>query len=161
MPPPLRGDSPSEILGLPDVSPSDVQKIKLGNQTARWVIRVFRLAARRGIPVVIENPANSRLGLAPPVRTLIHNFKSATFTHCMYGSQFKKATKLLYANIDLSPLSRHCRGRVCQVTQRPHVALSGKVEGIWCTAKASAYPWEFCRAFCRVLLSNFSPPSLN
>eukprot|EP00972_Heterocapsa_arctica_P069603 10284612-Heterocapsa_arctica.AAC.1 len=74
MPPPLRGDSPEEIWGLPFLSYADQQRVKLGNKTAIWCAELFLFAANCGVPVIIENPPNSRLWLCPPFAKLCKRF---------------------------------------------------------------------------------------
>jgi len=65
----------------------------------------------------------------------------------MYGSPHKKPTRLVYQGISLGGVIRRCTGRrgVCARTGMPHEVLRGKDgKGVFKTARASAYPFEFC-----------------
>ena len=56
-------------------------------------------------------------------------------------------TQLLFANVDLFPVSRLCTGRhgICSKTGKPHVQLSGLHNGHFRTLIAQPYPKNLCR----------------
>ena len=65
----------------------------------------------------------------------------------MYGSPDMKPTRLMYQSISLEGVLRRCAGRhgVCARTGLPHKVLRGTDgKGVFKTARASAYPFEFC-----------------
>ena len=150
-PGPLRGDSAEEIWGLDGLSRKDQERVLAGNRLARWTARLFRHAAQHGVPVVVENPQTSRLWLAPPFKALLDEFSSVDVCHCAFGSPWRKPTKLLCAHAALGDLTGSCTAqgpnKLCENSWVPHLALSGvDQKGVFCTAKASAYPMRFCRA---------------
>ena len=81
-PPPLRGDSPEDILGLEGLSVRDQARVAAGNKMARWVARIFRECVRASIPVVIENPRSSRLWICPYMQRLPG--APLDFSHCQF-----------------------------------------------------------------------------
>jgi hypothetical protein len=154
LPPPLRGDSLSEIWGLPNLSFADQQRVNLGNKTAIWCAQIFLLAADCGVPVIIENPLNSRLWICPPFVKLCQRFPQYVYDQCQYGLPWKKPTRLLCANVNLSPAMRTCTSAGssrCSATGLPHVALKGIQDGVFKTASASPYPLSLCGAIASIL----------
>ena len=155
MAPPLRGDSPPDIYGLPDLSPKDIDRVRLGNKLANWVVSLIKLCLQHSIPIIIENPLTSRLWIYPPLMRLLPRSSSCGhFDHCQYGASWMKHTKLVAWNADISPLLLHCHSKqnLCSRTAAPHVPLSGVgPDKIFWTAKASAYPWPFCRALAKLI----------
>jgi hypothetical protein len=154
-PPPLRGKG-SLIWGLPGLSPADTERVSNGNRQARWATKLFLKAAKLGIPIVIENPASSRLWELPALQALLVRFHSVTVHYCAFGMPWKKPTKLLFTNCDLHPLgTRLCRGRLgmCSFSGERHTVLSGRSaehKALW-TAVASPYPQALCRAAAKCL----------
>ena len=155
LPPPLRGDSESEIWGLPGLSVADQRRVELGNKTAIWCAEIFLMAANAGIPVVIENPLNSRLWISPPFRKLCQHFPQFVFDQCQYDLPWQKSTRLLAANVDLRPAMKTCSGnRVCSASGAPHVPLKGLKNGVFMTAMASPYPHALCKSVAQVLIQH-------
>ena len=74
----------------------------------------------------------------------------------VYGTPWKKSTKLASWTIAFSPLKKRCHqtAKCCSATGVPHVKLEGVDDkgGFW-TAKASPYPLLFCRAFAHLLIA--------
>jgi hypothetical protein len=72
----------------------------------------------------------------------------------MYGEPWKKPTKILYHNFDLSSVSRLCHGTAahCSFSNRPHIALKGTDKhGVFLTLKAQPYPWALAHEISRVV----------
>ena len=153
-PPPLR-DSADHILGLPNLSEKDQLRVIEGNRQMRWAARRFSRAARDGYACVIENPASSRLWESPPFRHLLKKFPCVEVHYCAFGTEWRKATKLIYVNIDFGSLMKYkCHGRgECDFTGNKHLQLSGKdpVSGKMWSSVASAYPPRLCAEVVRCL----------
>ena len=146
-PPPLR-DSHKFIMGLPDLSPRDVQRVKDGNRQMRWAARRFRRAAAHQIACVIENPEGSRLWETPEFKSLMKRHPHVVIHYCAFGTSWRKATRLLFCHIELQDLVKfRCQGRgVCSYTGLPHQQLSGadvQTKRLW-SSIASAYPPKLC-----------------
>ena len=95
----------------------------------KFSAKVYRCCLRHDVPVALENPHTSRLWLAPPIRHLLqHKDTSSGYTDfCMDGKPFRKRTRLMWSNVDLSTVLRHCassRGN-CSRTGANHVQLQG------------------------------------
>ena len=154
-PPPLRGDSPPDIFGLPHLSEKDQQRVRIGNRLAKEMCVLIKLCIRCKVPVVVENPSLSRLFLFPALRKLISKSSgNIVFHQCQYGSNFKKPTRLVAWNFDISSLCKVCTGsaKLCSLSHLPHTPLVGTKgkEGFW-TAVASAYPEALCRRVASVV----------
>jgi hypothetical protein len=147
-PPPLR-DNDKHIGGLPNLRASDQARVELGNRSVKWCCYLIRLAIKHGVAVVLENPARSRLFLAPSLAPLLPLCSSnVVFDHCQFYAPHRKSTRLVSWNIDLSSMAKQCHARkgLCSRTGRPHSCLSGlDSTGQFKTAGGSAYPVEFCK----------------
>jgi hypothetical protein len=143
-PPPLR--SKERIWGLPGLSAADERRVQAGNATAIWAAKFFAEAARRGVPVALENPASSRLWSCPPILALLERYGSELVHQCQHGTPWKKATRLLRANWNLTNTAKKCSGKLCSRTGLPHAILSGVAKGNFLTAAASPYPKALCRS---------------
>ena len=152
-PPPLRGDTPDTIWGLPGLNSKDRWRVKLGNQSARWMVRVIRHAIKTKTPLIMENPATSRLWLCPPIRRLLASASVVTLDACQYGAPWRKSTRLAAWNVDVSSLERRCVAShgICSRSKKPHQPLVGVApDGQFWTAKASPYAFELCEAVSRL-----------
>eukprot|EP00972_Heterocapsa_arctica_P097940 14450485-Heterocapsa_arctica.AAC.1 len=67
---------------------------------------------------------------------------------CMYGKPWRKSTRLIGFNLDLSPLEHYrCIGAargLCKRTGKPHQVLSGSHQGTFWTLIAQPCPRKFC-----------------
>jgi hypothetical protein len=151
-PPPLRNDDADGIWGFSNMSSKDTERIRLGNKSALWCCKTIRHAIRFNVPIVIENPATSRLWLFPPLRRLILKSQSDIFCdHCQFGAPWRKHTRLISWNCDISSMNKVCKtsNHCCSRTHRPHQVLTGTDKsGGYLTALASAYPKAFCDSMC-------------
>ena len=145
--PPLRSNDC--VMGLPSLRPHDQLKVDVGNKLMRATVLIARAALKAGLPFVIENPATSRLWLAPPMAKLLRSprVQVVNTDYCGFGTPWRKRTSLAFANCDLSGAARHCTGRArCSYSGVPHVQLAGtNAEGKFMTLVAEPYPRELCR----------------
>jgi len=150
MPHALRGDSSDTIFGLPNLNKADQARVVLGNKQVRWVCKLIQAAIHHGTPFVLENPQTSRIWLVPCLADLIKKSTSdIVFHHCAFGASWKKPTRLVGWNLHLEHLAKTCKSNdgVCCFSGLPHIILSGKGPSCFKTAKASAYPFKFCKVF--------------
>ena len=91
-PPPLRSNV--EIWGLPYRRPGDQVSIHIGNVTTRFTASFLFACRHMRVPASIENPATSRLWIAPPIlRSLAASNVSVQVTDfCQWGASWMKAT---------------------------------------------------------------------
>ena len=143
-------------LGLPDLNDRSRMQVASGNELAQVSVGLVLLARRMMIPVTLENPASSFLFKIPSFTHTMQlpGVSIATTEFCMYGTPFRKSTKLIGFNIDLAALGLHrclCKPRrLCARTFKPHVVLSGlDAQGNFKTASAQAYPHRFCTLLVR------------
>ena len=164
-PGPLRDDH-HNLMGFSDLPPHDLEKIRIGNNLMKFSAKVYRCCLRHDVPVALENPHTSRLWLAPPIRHLLqHKGTSSGYTDfCVDGKPFRKRTRLMWSNVDLSPVLRHCassRG-ICSRTGANHVQLQGSSGGQFLTLWAQPYPHRLCQrlaaAFHAAIMQKFSEP---
>lgn len=112
---------------------------------------VLQLALQLHVPFTMENPSRSRLWLCPAVLRIMRRrfVQTVDVTYCVFGTAWKKPTKILGVHLDLSILEMHyCRGSkrgLCLFTGRPHLALMGQTNGVWRTKLAEPYPKALCR----------------
>ena len=160
-PPPLRDSL--NIYGRPNLNLRDQARVKLGNDSLFFCCKLIRACIKMGVSIVLENPASSRIFSAPVLQNLIPQACcNIVFDHCMFGSCFKKPTRLLAWNIDLNMLSVRCAGRqLCDRSGQPHETLTGKQGNEFKTALGAAYPLPFCNSFAKLLkglLPQVTPP---
>jgi hypothetical protein len=147
-PPPLR-DRGSSLWGLPHLSDADRRRVQDANRQARWAFAEFAHAAQCGIPCVIENPVTSMLWLTAPALRLLKKYLYIDIDMCAFGAHWKKPTRLLYANCDLSSLGArrcHLQGGLCSFSGAPHLVLTGcsGPKGGFNTNLANCYPKKLC-----------------
>ena len=88
--------------GLPkDMSISERERVRIGNQLLDVSISILELLIRFGIPVIWENPASSYMWHCPQFRKTYENAQHFTCTihQCAFGTRYKKATRFLFVNI--------------------------------------------------------------
>ena len=152
-PSPLRDKD--HIMGLPGVGPKDALKIHDGNGMMKFSASVLEACRRMGVPAVMENPHSSYIWKAPAMTTLAGKTAVNSFVvdMCSFKSPWRKRTRLMAIGLDLSglpPLCRSCGGK-CSYSERPHVELRGKNNGVFLTLNAQAYPPKFCKMIVDVI----------
>ena len=153
-PEPLRDDC-AHLMGLPNLTQKDCERVRLGNLQAAWLVRLIKKCVRASVPIVVENPASSRLWIYldkfAPLATA-----NVVFNQCMFGTPYKKPTRLRGWNLQLAELERRCHGKeLCERSGSQHVVLSGTDAGAskgFKTAAASPYPLELCQAVVRTVM---------
>ena len=127
--PPIR--SRSSIWGLSGLKPQDVEKVSVGNATARVTARILRCCVGSRVPAILENPDLSMLWSCPPIAALLRGEACRTqrLCFCAFGARWRKATRLAGWFVDMSPLDNHmCRGRhgICEYSGVHHIVLKGR-----------------------------------
>ena len=143
--------SNDHLLGLPDLTPADQLRIRLGNATARASGRLIRFCIRANCPIYLENPAASMLWICPFIKPLMHKSccHHVNTDYCQFNKPWRKRTKIATWNThELDSFERHCTGKqgLCSRTQRPHIVLTGtdRASGRLWTQVAEPYPRAFC-----------------
>ena len=158
-PPPLRSDQ--HVMGLPDLQrPGDVASVRVGNALMWLGVRFARACRAFGIPWSIENPARSRLWIAPQMSKLsrMRNVVFSVTHYCMWGASWRKPTGFLTWGLVMESIdSVRCIGAkrgLCVRTGEPHVVLSGKgPDGTFKTLLANPYPKKLCQALARAYMN--------
>eukprot|EP00959_Pyramimonas_sp_CCMP1952_P100442 2101050-Pyramimonas_sp.AAC.1 len=111
----------------------------------------------------MENPASSMCWLFPPLMNVMESegVRLIYLDFCMFGTEWRKPTRVLTNVAELKRLGRRCHGRAscCSRTGQPHRSLRGGVpKGIpeyadkvgwrW-TKVACPYPDELCEEYAR------------
>ena len=146
---PLRANQ--ALLGLPNLRPVDVERVQVGNATARASARIIRCCERQQCPVYLENPATSMLWISPFIAPLLRrkSCKVVNTDFCQFHKPWRKRTKLAaWHTPELATLSRLCSGKhgCCSRTGRPHRVLAGSdpiSKRLW-TQIAEPYPAALC-----------------
>ena len=104
----------------------------------------------------IENPATSRLWLAPRIRRLgqLRGVEKVMTDMCQWGSSWRKSTSLWAWGLDLASFQDvRCQGSkrgTCSRTGLPHFRLEGKDSaGNWKTKRGEVYPTPLAVALAR------------
>ena len=151
--------TPDEIMGKAELKyESERWKIDLGNVTMRGTTSIALCCCAQVVPWTVENPRLSMLWLAPPMLHLARRriVNETVLDFCMYGTSWKKPTKLLGAFVSFELVSKRCHasGKCCERSGASHIALTGANEnGIFMTKVAEAYPRRFAMALARTLVN--------
>ena len=142
-------DYHEHIYGLPGFNERDALRVKDGNDSLLFVVKLIRLCLRHNVMVVVENPGSSRLWIAPEMAALVARAASDDLVdYCAFGTTWRKRTRLISWCHPLSKLPPLCTGRngFCSFSGCRHEKLEGFGEkGTFKTAEASAYPNKLCR----------------
>ena len=145
-------------MGLEDLSPSELSRLQVGNDTFRLSVRVLDTCVRLGIPAYLENPSASIMWHAPLLEPLLQ--RPDCYVHildmCRFGTPWRKRTKIAMWGAGFHPhLHVRCTGKggLCSVSGKPHLVLEGvdPRTGLKRTAVAAAYPKSLSRALARTL----------
>jgi hypothetical protein len=149
-------------MGLPGLSEIDAGKVSVGNDLLRFSIGLLKICRRMGAPCTLENPASSLLFKTPSFIEVaaLSGFSSAQCDYCMFGTPWKKPTRVIGFGIHVDRLSAYqCRGAgrgICCRTLRPHLRLSGTSEGKNKTLIAQPYPRLFCTTLARCFIDSIA-----
>ena len=148
-PPPLRSDS--HPLGMPELLPADMRKVRVGNSLMRFTVRLAAQALQCRVPLTIENPRSSRLWLCPGVLRLLRrsHVQAWRYDFCMFGERWKKPTQFVGVGLNLELIEPFCctstRRSTCASTRKRHFRLVGQApDGRFWTAIAEPYPKPVC-----------------
>ena len=156
MPKPLRSTQ-GFIMGLPGLSATDFAKVKQANVMFLRAVGLIKRCLKSNIAGYLENPANSMLWDTPQIQRLLTDSRVhlCVTDMCMYGTAWRKPTKLLLWNVSPSEFLR-CRGHgKCQRTGKAHLQLSGISGKKFLTEQAQVYS----RQFSHTLMLTFKHPS--
>lgn len=150
------------IYGIPGLSPEDVNKVRVGNQTMRFTANVIRIACHHHVPTFLESSCNSMLWLAPPLLSLCGRdcSRSLICDFCQYGTRWRKRTRIQGWFVQPSAeLTHTCSGRhgICCASGKYHIILKGQdpvSRQLW-THLAQPYPLKFAQAAARALITSF------
>jgi hypothetical protein len=156
---PLR--TPDHPEGVPWLAGARLERVVLGNKTARSAARICRMLLNAGVPFIVENPALSFIWQQPGFRRLLSDSRVefVTADQCLFGSRWRKRTGFLCGNIpseDLQKLTCKCssRGGKCDRTDERHVHLIGGAPGGGSmTSQAQNYPPALAKLLCSILAS--------
>lgn len=151
-PGPLRDDD-QFIMGLPHLSATDRDKVKLGNTLMQNSIRIIRACQQNNVLWTAENPMTSRLWKIRQFEQL----KSCQFFRvdfCQYGLPWRKATFFL-CDARLQPSFKVCfsHNGICSYSHKPYVILQGTKNGVFLTKLAEPYPWSVATALSKAVVS--------
>jgi hypothetical protein len=155
---PLR--TPEFPCGVPGLDGARLERVQLGNKTARACARLCRVYLEAGVPFIVENPALSFLWQQPGFRRLLLDERVifVQADQCLFGSLWRKRTGFLTGNIPkdlLEKLICKCasRGGKCDRTGMRHVHLIGGAPGGGSmTSKAQNYPPSLAKLLAGILL---------
>ena len=119
--------------------------------------RVLRACVRHDIPCYLENPHNSRIWQAPPLRRLVNRCGCKVNIHdtCQYGARWLKPTPVaLFNSMNDPAVQCTCHGRkgICSYTGLAHIPLTGwdkNSKQFW-TQIAEPYPAALCQHYARL-----------
>ena len=130
-PPALRSDS--EPMGLASLTrEADLSAVRSGNSLLRVSCQIFNMCIKCEVPCSLENPATSRLWMAPSIGFLLRRVAvhRSTTEFCMWGRPWRKSTSFMHYLVDLSVLEERrclgCKRGFCKRTGRPHIQLMGR-----------------------------------
>lgn len=157
---PIRDDQ--HIYGLPNLRPSDQEKIRFGNATMRATCRIITACIQNRIACFLENPAGSMMWKAPPLVKLCSHHCSLSFVcdFCQYGARWRKRTRIQGWNVQtINDLNHTCSGRggVCSRNGSYHIVLKGQdptTRQLW-THLAQPYPVQFAKAAAKALIHSY------
>ena len=160
-PPPLRNDGPFIMGFTSGLSEADFERIRIGNLTMRSTARLIQQCIKMQTPTSLENPATSRLWLAPPLQRLQRSiyFKKNICDFCQHKMPWRKRTRVDTWHCMTEPaINKMCvgKGRLCSRTGREHIQLTGvdpHSKLLW-TRVAEPYPPGFASGLARMLLQS-------
>ena len=160
-PPPLRSDS--EPMGFSDlIREGDRIAVRVGNALMFFAVRVCVLACFYHVAWSLENPARSRIWLAPRMKQLERRrgVSSVIVHYCMWGAPWRKPTKIISFLLDTSEMQNNlCLGAkrgMCRRTGKPHTVLQGQgPDGTFRTFRANPYPEKLCAVWARAFANSW------
>ena len=138
-----------------------LSRIRVGNRCVDAAANYIRVCNLRNVPYCIENPTSSLMWKVPNLaKAILSGPHVVCKIHpCAFNTPYRKATTLVFGNIDAAHLGifglerkTRCHGRHGFCSFRPghkHVVLMGPG-----TTKAAEYPPKLWHHLARTLLGN-------
>ena len=158
-PPPLR--DAWHVAGRPGLSPTDSEKVAVGNSLCDASAFIATVAARCQVPGGMENPGRSFLWDMPTQRALLleTNVEEHVVDFCQYGTQWQKRTKIVSWHLARAHrMDARCIGRnhYCSKSKKKHIPLTGKhSQGVYWTLVAQPYPLLLCRCLTKLFTDTY------
>ena len=145
-PPPLR--SQEFLLGLPDLSDTNLLKVRSANSLYQRAELLIEHLERLGITWTVENPTNSFLWDLPFLAFAMAHGKLHHCHACAFGGTRKKLTTFLSNNDAFQEMSRFCE----DVPPHEHEPW-GYDHQLKCfnTSKEAEYPVKMCEQYAAIL----------
>ena len=89
--------SAQHVMGLPNLAPRDLQKVRIGNLMYKLALEIIHLCLKHGVVGYLENPRSSWLFKTKGFIRLVQS-KQAHLVDgdmCQYGTAYKKPTRIL------------------------------------------------------------------
>lgn len=157
LPKPLR--SREYIFGLPNLKPSDHQKVVAASRMFFGAVKVIRKCLKIGVAGYLEKPASSWVWKTLQMLRLMQRPQVciARVDMCQYNVQWKKPSKPLFFGVAPMHLLT-CNGKsVCSRTNKKHLQLSGIVGKRFLIEQAQIYSKAFSQQLMLSLFLKTSP----
>lgn len=113
-----------------------------------FLCRILQASAQEGKSAALENPLGSRIWAQPCV-SRPEGLSFSRFDFCMFGTPWRKATKVLHANaLGLTDAARCCAGAGgrCERSGKFHFALRGRdARSEFYASRSAEYPAPLAR----------------
>ena len=157
-PRPLRSDQFPN--GLPNLTPSESERVSLANQLYHLTAKVVKWAVEAGCIFVVENPQFSLFWATTFWTEVAHLAMYSVFHSCQYGSARKKKTMFAFNTAEFLAISAQCPG---QSSKHKHARWGlNRNTNTFATSDETAYPMGLARliavVFTRALLNNGIAP---
>ena len=148
VPKPLRTEE--HILGVPGLQGTDKIRTESANLVYSMTARILRHSHGLGIPVSIENPANSLFWLFPDILQAMVDIGGShvTFHNCMHGGSRDKLTKWWTTTNLYDDLQIYCDKSHAHAKWNPTI-VDGRLQ--FPTADEAAYPELLCTRVAHIL----------
>ena len=163
--PPLRGNCPRTLKGLPGLKPSQRKRVLSANKLLFYTYELCSLCMKHKVPFYLENPRSSRVWLWPTVKKLLRDKATTALLvdYCQYGTDYKKPTQVLcWGNSHITKADcRLCKGKggFCSMSKKQHEKLDGRpsdaTNGEWKTTIACPYPLGFCEHLAPLIVAPY------
>lgn len=136
--------------GLKRLSATLQKRVDFANRLYQLTADICRTCFEKGIYFSVENPWRSYMWMTTMWNTISDlPCLVSVFSHCMFGSNRAKKTKLAHVIPSFASLHVDCNG------QHEHAAW-GKTNNGWATSEETAYPIQLCVAMTTALLQELS-----
>ena len=123
--------------GLPNLSAKNRIRVSLANKLYDFVGRVVKLAIKKNLVVVVENPRSSLFWATRWWRECSASMMYTAHQACAYGSERPKWTVLAHTHKQFSKINRCCPGESSDHRHKPWGLNNDKT---FATSEETAYP---------------------